>query len=245
MGRADIAGTGSAPWRFGSAVFSEDLPLRHDSNYLLAEALDEPVTADDVIAEANAARRPNGAPYPVILLPDEASGARLAPDLAERGWRVQRFVVMAHRRPSDRQLGDAAVREVTADDLAPLRESSILAQPWGSPEVARQLLAAKAVTASRVETRFFAAFADGEVASCTDLYLDPPVAQIEDVATAEQHRNRGRASSVVLRALAHARAAGCNFIFLVADDDDWPKDWYGKLGFDPIGRYFKFVRPES
>ena len=245
MSRADIAGTGTARWRFGTAVFNEDLPLRYDSNYLLADALDSTATADELIAEANAVRRPNGAPYPVILLPDEASGARLAPDLAQRGWRVQQFVVMAHRRQSDRQRGDAAVREVAADDLAPLRESSIIAQPWGSPEVAQQLLAAKALIANRVETLFFAAFVDGQVASYTDLYLDPPVAEIEDVGTAEQHRNRGLASAVVLRALAHAREAGCDFVFLVADEEDWPKEWYGKLGFDPIGRYFKFLRPAS
>ena len=245
MARADMAGTGSARWRFGTAVFSVELPLRHDSNYLLAGALGPTVAAEELIAQADAARRPDGTHYPVVLIPREDAAARLAPEMQERGWQVQRFLVMAHRRPSDREPGDADVREVGEADLRPLRESFILAQPWGSPELARQLLAAKAVIASKVDTRFLAAFVDGEVASQTDLYLDPPIAQIEDVGTVERHRNRGLASAVVLRALADAREAGCDFVFLVADDEDWPKEWYGKLGFDPIGRYVKFRRPAS
>lgn len=245
MGRADIAGTGTAHWRFGTAVFSEDLPLRHDSNYLLADEILATVDADEVIAAADAVRRPNGTHYPVIVVLDEPVGARLTPAMGRRGWQLRRYVVMAHRRPSDREPGDIDVREVTEADLRPLREAYVLAQPWGSPELARQFSAAKAGIAARVATRFFGAFVDGEIASYTDLYLEPPTAQIEDVGTAEQHRNKGLASALVLRALANARDAGCNFVFLVADDDDWPKEWYGKLGFDPIGRYFKFVRPAS
>ena len=29
---------------------------------------------------------------------------------------------------------------------------------------------------------------------------------------------------------------GTELVFIVADDDDWPKDLYGRLGFEPIGR---------
>ena len=29
-------------------------------------------------------------------------------------------------------------------------------------------------------------------------------------------------------------------LFLVADGDDWPKELYGKLGFDTVGRLTKF-----
>jgi hypothetical protein len=27
-----------------------------------------------------------------------------------------------------------------------------------------------------------------------------------------------------------------------ADDEDWMKDWYARLGFDPIGRTWRFTR---
>ena len=32
-------------------------------------------------------------------------------------------------------------------------------------------------------------------------------------------------------------------IFLIADDADWPKELYAKLGFDPIGRFWQFTKP--
>ena len=65
-------------------------------------------------------------------------------------------------------------------------------------------------------------------------------AQIEDVATLESHRGRGFASAVVLRAAAEARLAGADLIFLVADDEDWPKHLYRRLGFHRLGCVYEF-----
>jgi hypothetical protein len=31
----------------------------------------------------------------------------------------------------------------------------------------------------------------------------------------------------------------------VADADDWPKELYGKLGFDVVGHYTKFFAPPA
>jgi ribosomal protein S18 acetylase RimI-like enzyme len=76
-----------------------------------------------------------------------------------------------------------------------------------------------------------------------DLYVEPPNAQIEDVGTLEEHRGRGYASAVVLHAVELARRAGANFIFLVADAQDWPQHLYRRLGFEPIGHYVKLIGP--
>jgi predicted N-acetyltransferase YhbS len=46
-------------------------------------------------------------------------------------------------------------------------------------------------------------------------------------------------------AIAAAREAGADFVFLVADADDWPKEWYARLGFEPIGRYVKLRPPTA
>ena len=35
---------------------------------------------------------------------------------------------------------------------------------------------------------------------------------------------------------------GADLVFLVADDRDWPKQLYSKLGFDPVGRFWQFTR---
>jgi hypothetical protein len=42
-----------------------------------------------------------------------------------------------------------------------------------------------------------------------------------------------------------ALAAGHELIFVVADDEDWPKDLYAKLGFDPVGKAWNFTRPPA
>jgi len=66
---------------------------------------------------------------------------------------------------------------------------------------------------------------------------------VEDVATLEEHRGQGYASAVVMRAVREAQAAGADLIFLVADDEDWPKELYERLGFEIVGRSYKFIRP--
>jgi GNAT superfamily N-acetyltransferase len=91
--------------------------------------------------------------------------------------------------------------------------------------------------------RFFVAFADGAPASRCELYPGSDVAQIEDVGTVEAFRNRGLSRAVVLRAVAEARASGAGTVFLEADEDDWPKDLYGRLGFDVLGRWSAFHQP--
>ena len=68
------------------------------------------------------------------------------------------------------------------------------------------------------------------------------VAQIESVNTLEEFRRRGLASAVVLAAARSARERGCDVVFLVADDADSPKELYGRLGFDPVSRFWSFLR---
>ena len=63
--------------------------------------------------------------------------------------------------------------------------------------------------------------------------------------TIEEFRGRGLGSAVVLAAAASARTRGFDVVFLIADDADWPKDLYARLGFDPVSRFWSFVRTPS
>jgi len=132
------------------------------------------------------------------------------------------------------------VTEVDADTLRPFRIQLTRTYPWGTAEVAEQLAAWKTRIAGDV--RFFAVLEDGEPVAATDLYLSDGDAQVEDVATVEAHRGRGHATAVVQRAVDEAQAAGADFVFLVADSEDWPRHLYGQLGFDVAGGYWKFFR---
>src|SRR5439155_12433504 len=64
---------------------------------------------------------------------------------------------------------------------------------------------------------------DGLPRAWCDLYLEPGrpgggIAQVEDVMTASLWRNRGYGRALVLDAVGRARRAGCDRVFLRADD---------------------------
>jgi ribosomal protein S18 acetylase RimI-like enzyme len=234
LDRADMAGSRTIPSRVGTAIYDDQVPLRLDSNFLRVEQRAEP---EEVLAEAKRLERR------MIVFRSTDDGERLAPFFAERGWLVRRHVLMAQLREPDRS-GDASlVEEVAEQDLRPARQRVVADEPWGKPEVMAQLFAAKHRIGERARARFFAVRADGEVASYTDLYQEGTDAQVEDVGTLPEHRGRGYATAVVLAAIAAARADGAEFVFLVADLEDWPKELYRKLGFDELGYFVKLVSP--
>jgi ribosomal protein S18 acetylase RimI-like enzyme len=240
MTRGDMAGSRVEPFRFGTAVFTPELPLRHDSNYLLVENLPDGISPTELVEEAERVQGAAGLEHRLFLFRDASLGERFAPKLVALGWRRDRHVLMAQRRQPERAVDTRIVSEVTEAALRDARERQIRSYPWGTPEVARQLLDAK--RRIPVEARFFAVLADGTVASYGDLYIDGEIAQVEDVATEPEQRGRGYASAVVLRAAEEARADGAELVFLVADAEDWPKELYRRLGFDEIGANLKLLR---
>jgi ribosomal protein S18 acetylase RimI-like enzyme len=235
LAKGDMAGERSVSSPVGTAVYHDSLPKRLDANFLRVEREADPET---VRSEAERLKRQ------MIVVPDGDLGEQLAPFFEERGWRVRREVVMGQARQPDRNTDLSQVQEVREEDLRPARARLNAGQPWGRPEVLEQLFAGKHSIGERVETRFFAVVVDGEVASYTDLYVDGDDAQVEDVGTLPEHRGRGYASAVVLAAIAAARDRGAEFVFLVADKEDWPKELYRRLGFDELGYYVKFISPQ-
>jgi ribosomal protein S18 acetylase RimI-like enzyme len=235
MRRGDMAGSRVEPWRFGCAVFTPELPLRQDSNYLLVEREGE---AGEIASEAE--RVQSELTQRVVVIPNEQLADRLAPRFEVLGWQSMRSVVMVHRRPPARPVDTSIVEEVSEADLRPARELSTRHYSWATPQMVRQLLDFRLWIP--IEARFFAVRVEGAPVSFTDLYFEGDTAQVEAVATLEEYRGRGYASAVVTRAVEEARRGGATWVFLVADADDWPKEMYRKLGFDEVGRYSKFTR---
>jgi GNAT superfamily N-acetyltransferase len=230
------------PFRFGRAVFNDTYPDVWDLNVL---RVDEPAgaTVEALADEAERVHGEAGHAHRRVVVLDEALGARLEPGFRRLGWESDCFVFMAFRGPGSRSAPAADVEEVDAGELRPLREAIVRAEPWAdSEEVVHQVLESGALTARAANARHFVVRVEGEPASGADLYSDGRTAQVEDVATFPAHRGRGLASAVVLRAVAEALAAGHDFVFLVADDGDWPKELYARLGFAPLGRKWQFLR---
>ncbi|HEX7255489.1 MAG TPA: GNAT family N-acetyltransferase [Gaiellaceae bacterium] len=236
----EMAGSQTVESPFGVGVLEPALPLRHDSNYFLVERLPIGAGAQELAAEADRILGGAGLAHRAVITFDADLGAKLEPPFRDLGWNIRRHIWMAQLREPDRAPDLSIVREVGEADLRPSRTEEILRYPWGSEDVARQLLDAKPLLGERATTRFFGVPVEGEIVSWADLYVAQGVGQVEDVATKEEHRGKGYASAVVLHAAQEARAAGADLVFLVADGDDWPKALYGKLGFDTIGRLTKF-----
>jgi hypothetical protein len=115
------------------------------------------------------------------------------------------------------------------------------------PDARRQIVEFTELMARAMPSRMIAARVQdgarrGEIASFCALFQSDGVAQIDEVTTIERHRRRGFGGAVVKGALMASLADGDELTFVVADEADWPKDWYGRLGFEPVGRRYELLR---
>jgi ribosomal protein S18 acetylase RimI-like enzyme len=236
LARGDMGGSRTVASPYGRAVYTDEVPKRSDCNYLWIERDGDP---EELVAEAQRLERR------LIFVPNPDLGERLAPWFVEHGWRIDRHLVMAQLREPERTADLLLVRELEEEALRPARRRLMEGYPWAEPEVVKQLFQAKALIGQRVTARFFGVLVDDEVVSYADLYVDGADAQVEDVGTLPEHRGNGYATAVILGAIEQGRASGADFVFLVAEADDWPKELYRQLGFDELGHYTKFFAPPA
>jgi hypothetical protein len=172
-------------------------------------------------------------------------GDRLAPAMRAAGWLAERDVFSVLRRERDRAATPGLAREVDEPAIRAVEAQTIAEHSPQDALVVDQLLAARDVFGRAGSARYFVAAADGVDACHATLYSDGVIAQIEDVGTVMAFRGRGLARAVCSAAIDAAVAAEHDLIFIAADDDDWPKELYAKLGFDPVGKAWSFTRPPA
>jgi GNAT superfamily N-acetyltransferase len=229
------------PFAFGTAYLHEALPRRYSSNLLWVDPGARPPGADPLVAEADRILGGAGLEHRKLNVDGEI-GRALAPRFFELGWTVQRLVVMTLEREPDRP-ASIQVDRVAFDAARPIVDAiNRRAEYTQDEEDIRQLVEHKRVLQDQVGATFFVARVDGELAAVCELYALDGVAQIEDVNTLEEHRGRGAARAVVLAAARAARAEGAGLVFLIADEEDWPKHLYARLGFDAAGPVWEFIR---
>ena len=223
------------------AVLDPRYAASHEHNQLIVVRAPEP---GDLIALAE--RALGHLPYRRITILDDATATASAPALTADGYVHDTELVMTHSgaAPVPASLADA----VTVPELRPALIRQLCAwMPQASDAVIYQLADRRSARLRGADqVRFLAARDEnGTIASWADLYLDPAakIAQIEDVMTAEPHTRRGYADTVLATALREA--AGCHLVFLLADAGDWPRTWYARRGFAPIGRSHVFTRTEA
>jgi GNAT superfamily N-acetyltransferase len=232
--------TRAVPTEHGTAFFLDEQPTIWDRNLI---AVDTPLaTFAELSGEAEEVQR--DLPHRMFVV--DGDGAHLHADARAAGWSVERYIAMVALRPPDSPEVSHPVREVGGDALADARRRGVATEAWArrDPASVEAVLAVDARLRQVVHERGFASFAAGQVASVAYLYCDDEgrIGQVEDVLTVPDHRGRGHARAVVLTALAASREASHQMTFLWADDDDWPKQLYVKLGFEVVGRRWRFRR---
>ena len=229
------------PFEWGHAYLDDELPQRYYSNFLRTETDLTGVSADDLIATTDQILGGGRYEHRLVIVRDEAAAERLTPGFAAAGFaRVPEVVQLLRREPDRPGAVDVEVvpfAEARELILQTYREDTQLPQAVAVPFTDHR---AKYETA--VGARFFVARIDGEQAGLCELYVDGEDAQVENVGTVVRFRNRGVARSVVLAACEAARDAGATRIFILADDEDWPKELYQRLGFDRLATDVGFLR---
>ncbi len=241
----EASSTRSEELTWGTAFFNDDFPFKYDANMILADRPLGDVTAEEVSATLD--RLYDGMRHRELEVADEVDAERLAFVLAEQGYRIDRLVVMAHRRAPDRE-PDLYAAEPTDPATAHAFQLDLTSrEPWGKDgEVAEQIVSHAESLLRSVDGTLLTQRIDGQLAGSCELYVHGDVAQVESVNTLEEFRGRGVARNVVLRAVHEAKAAGAELVFLFADQDDWPQHLYQRMGFDPIGTSRVYMRvPEG
>jgi ribosomal protein S18 acetylase RimI-like enzyme len=223
-------------FEYGTALYHDALRRVYDANFVRFESGFDRLTG--ALVEEHADELQSSLRHRKVTIPDERAGARVAEELRERGWHHHTLVTMAYR--GDHADPSRPVEEVAPEELRVARDRA-LDDGRRDGEARRQIVAFTELMARVGRTQLLAARGDrGEIGSFCALFQGDGVGQIDEVTTLEQYRRRGLASAVVQAAV---RAAdGTDLVFLVADEADWPKDWYARLGFEPIGRRWELLR---
>lgn len=217
----------------GWVVSAPSLPRVWSTNHV---RITQPVTFSDALELAET--HLGNLPYRQLMIEHEPTGRRLEKRFAEEGWRVEREVVMQLLGKLEPAVGDVEVVEAGEERVMGLmrrwvgEDESLELTPGGLDQVVEF---ARRVVRARSAQMLGVAGERGGLASIATLFSDGEVAQVEDVYTVPEERNRGYARALVTRAGRLARKSEHEIVFIVADDKDWPKQLYARIGFMPIG----------
>lgn len=225
----------------GTVIRTPTFPIVYDLNRLHVRHPVGPVSAPDLIAAAD--RLQDGLGHRCVSVAGAGEPRAMSAAFGAAGWLEAPLITMALTGPLPAAPVAPAAVPVQLADLAEVRAASLRELPWGTAEVVRQIAAADDRVPEATDAAFFGVRdPSGRVVSGCHLYSDGRIAQVEDVATLPEHRGRGAARAAVIAAAAAALARGHDLVFIVADAGDWPRHFYRRLGFEPIGTRSTFTR---
>jgi ribosomal protein S18 acetylase RimI-like enzyme len=208
----------------GVAYYNDDLPLVWDVNFIRIDrvAVDLVRTIEQLQAEQG---------HYKVLIEDPAVVEAHSSELIGRGFARRDLVALA-RTPGGTL--DPDVRELPYEDVKPFRFAVHMEQLSPPREdVADQVGRVHDRTHEMTGERWFVIHADGQPAGHLILYSQDGLAQIEDVGVLKRFRGSGLARRMIEHALELA-AADHDTVFITAETNDWPSQFYRRLGFEHV-----------
>ena len=218
------------------SVHTPSLPDVYELNLVLAPRGADPATVDRVRDQCEQVQGAAGLRHRKLRLRGEGmeGSSSLLGEMPD--WTVDRELIMIRSWPPDRAVDPPVLlREVSADELAPSEDEFLRAEPHaGDAGVRRQLIGQhrrweRAAPSAR---RLAIVEAARPTAWCR-VYDDGAVAEVDTVSVLPGERGRGLGRALMDAVLREVPAE--RLLFLCADAEDWPRELYGRLGFDVVG----------
>jgi GNAT superfamily N-acetyltransferase len=216
------------PWAHGTVVRATAFPSYFDFNLVRVE--EDPAMPVEALS-AIADRALDGLAHRRLDFDEAANGERLRAEFEARGWKTARLVWMRHESPPPP--GPAiAVEQVSYDAVHHLRVA------WHHEDFPGQdpadYHAQAREVAMRRDVQVLAVREAGEPIAFAQLERAGEAAEITQVYVHPDHRGGGRGTAMTRAAILAARDA--SDLWIVADDEDRPKELYARLGFRPAWR---------
>ena len=222
------------PWAHGTVVRATRYPSYFDFNLVRVEE-DPTMSVDALVAFADEALAGLAHRRLTFDLVDTADALR--PGFEAEGWKAVRLVWMRHEGapPPGPQI---AVQEVPYDAVHDLRVA------WHDGESPGQEASAYHAQAREValrrEVRVLAVHEAGTPIAFAQLEQDGAAAEITQVYVRPDYRGGGRGTAMTRAAM---EAAGdVDDLWIVADDEDRPKELYARLGVRAAWRSMELTR---
>ncbi len=214
------------PWEHGTVVRAGRYPTYYDLNVVRAEQ-DPQMGVEELIALAE--HELAGLGHLRLDFEDVASGDARRAELHARGFETSRLVTMHRERPLPPGGPAIGVERVPYEEADELRLAWHLEDHDGK-EYERYRIAVREIAEAR-EVEVLAAREDGRAIGFAQLERAGGAAEITQVYVDPPHRGTGCGTALTRAAIEAAGEVGD--LWIVADDEDRPKDLYARLGFDP------------
>jgi ribosomal protein S18 acetylase RimI-like enzyme len=222
------------PWAHGTVVRATRHPSYFDFNVVRVER-DPAMTVDALAALADEALA--GLAHRRVDFESLDAAEPLRAGFEEKGWKAVRLLWMRQEAPPPPG-PDVRVEHAPYDAVHALRVAWHR-EDFPDHDPAEYLVQAREVALQR-DVQVLTVREEGEPVAFAQLERVGSEAEITQVYVHPEHRGGGRGTAMTRAAIA--AAGDVRDLWIVADDEDRPKELYGRLGFRPAWTMMEFVR---